>query len=419
VLWVVAFHYTVLRESAFASDPWIAAAKSLEAINVVAHHGFLGVDLFFLITGFLLVLPWFRHADEGRAPPSTVDFYKRRARRILPAYYVQLAFLFLVCVPLLRAPTDLRSDLVFYGMNLVAHATMLHYTTPLTSASLSLNGALWTLALEAQYYLLLPLLAPLFVRWPARTAAALAAVALAWHWGAYHDLAPLVAFEMMIGAAWNLPEGTIRHLLATQLPAYLAHFAIGMLAGRAWMRWRGKRPSPLESGAWIAAAIAALVLLYAIHRPGNQWLGEHTWILIPATLGVAMTALASRGLALARPLLANRPILFVGRCSYSVYLYHLPLLLLWNRYAPRDLGATSLPIYLAILFAAGWVSYQFVERRFMQPASTGPGAGPDRERGDDGERLQQRHAPEDGGVAAGVHQQAEDERRDRQARVDA
>jgi peptidoglycan/LPS O-acetylase OafA/YrhL len=216
VLWVVAFHYTVLRESAFAADPWITWVKGWEPANVVVHHGFLGVDLFFLITGFLLTLPWFRHGDRGLPPPSTPDFYRRRARRILPAYYVQLAFLFLVCVPLLRTPIELRSDLAFYAVNLVAHATMLHYTTPLTSASLSLNGALWTLALEAQYYLLLPLLAPLVVRAPRRTALALAAVALWWHWAGTNDLAPLVAFELAIGAPWSLPEGTIRHLHLTQ-----------------------------------------------------------------------------------------------------------------------------------------------------------------------------------------------------------
>ena len=366
VLWVVAFHYLVLRESAFATDPWIAAVKGVQVANVVVHHGFLGVDLFFLITGFLLVLPWFRHADENRPEPSTIDFYRRRAWRILPAYYVQLAFLFLVCVPLLRAPTDLRSDLVFYGVNLVAHATMLHYTTPITSASLTLNGALWTLALEAQYYLLVPFLAPLFVRWPARAAAASAAVALAWHWGSYNDLAPLVAFEMMVGAPWNLPEGTIRHLLVTQLPAYLAHFAIGILAGRAWMRWRGRTPSVGESAAWIAGAIVALVVLYLIHRPGGQWLGEQTWFLIPVALGVVMLALVSSGTPLARPFLANRPLLFTGRISYSIYLYHVPLLLLWNRYGPRDSGAVSLPLYLAILFVASWLSWRYVERRYLR-----------------------------------------------------
>jgi len=420
VLWVVAFHYMVLREAAFAADPWIAWVKGFEPANVVIHHGFLGVDLFFLITGFLLTLPWFRHADQDRAPPSTRDFYRRRAFRILPAYYVQLAFLFLVCVPLLRAPTDLRSDLVFYGVNLVAHVTMLHYTTPLTSASLSLNGALWTLALEAQYYLLLPLLAPLFVRAPRRAALALTAIALWWHWASYHDLSPLVALEMMLGKPWNLPEGTIRHLLVTQLPAYLAHFAIGILAGRAWMGWRGRTRSPVRQVAWVAAVVVALLVLYRIHRPGGQWLGEHTWILIPVTLGIAMLALVSSGSGIGRALLANGALLFTGRCSYSMYLYHVPLLLLWNRYAPRDLGAATLPLYLAALFAISWLSWRYVERRFIaRPASGAPGTGPDGERRDDGERLQERHAPENRGIATRVHEESEHDRRDRQPRVDA
>ena len=420
VLWVVAFHYMVLREAAFAADPWIAWVTGFEPANVVIHHGFLGVDLFFLITGFLLTLPWFRHADENRAPPSAREFYRRRAWRILPAYYVQLAFLFLVCVPLLRAPTDLRSDLVFYAMNLVAHATMLHYTTPLTSASLSLNGALWTLALEAQYYVLLPLLAPLFVRAPRRAALVLTAIALWWHWAAYHDLAPLVALEMAVGKPWNLPEGTIRHLVVTQLPAYLAHFAIGILAGRAWMRWHVRKTTRFQDLALVAAACAALVILYRVHRPGGQWLGEHTWFLIPVTLGVVMLALVSSGSAIGRALLANRPLLFTGRCSYSIYLYHVPLVLLWNRYAPRDLGMLTLPLYLAALFAISWVSWSFVERRFIARGKSGAARpGPDRERRDDGERLQQRHAPQHGGIAPRVHEEAEDDRRDREARVDA
>ena len=422
VLWVVAFHYMVLRESAFAADPWIAAVRAFEPADVVVHHGFLGVDLFFLITGFLLTLPWFRHADEGRPAPSTRDFYRRRAWRILPAYYAQLAFLFLVCVPLLRGPIGWRSELAYYVVNLGAHATMLHYTTPVTSASMSLNGALWTLALEAQYYLLLPLLAPLFVRAPLRAAASLAAIALAWHWASYHDLAALVALETAIGAPWNIPEGAIRHLLVTQLPAYLAHFAAGILAGRAWMRWRDRKPSSWEGAAWIVAALVALGVLYRIHRPGGLWLGDQTWILIPASLGVVMLALVSRGIAIARPLLANRALLFVGRCSYSVYLYHLPLLLLWNRYAPRDLGAGSLPIYLGMVLAVAWASWRFVERAGMRRGAARSGAArarADGERGDDGERLQQGDSPEHGRVPAGVHEHAEDQRRDRETRIDA
>ena len=101
VAWVMLFHYCVVRSTG-GKDPWIALADGSPALGAVIRNGYLGVDLFFLITGFLLALPWLRHADEGRPAPSAKAFYARRARRIVPAYYVQLFCLFFVFLPLLR-----------------------------------------------------------------------------------------------------------------------------------------------------------------------------------------------------------------------------------------------------------------------------------------------------------------------------
>lgn len=361
VLWVAAFHYVVVRSAAFGADPALMLVASSPVATIAVRNGYLGVDLFFLITGFLLTLPWLRHAEAGLPAPSTRAFYVRRAYRILPAYYAQLLFLFFICIPLLRDLTYWKTDLAYYLVNFGAHVTMLHYTTPVTSASVGLNGALWTLALETQYYLLLPLLAPLIVRAPWRSASILFGFAVAWHWLAQYDLAPLVGLEMAIGAAWNLPESVIRHLLLTQLPGYLGHFAAGILAGRAWLRWRTRVPGPRESAAWLAAAALALFVLYRMHAPGGVWLGDFNWVLIPLAMGVAMLALVSSGTRAARPLLANAPLVFVGRISFSVYLYHLPLLLLWNKFAPRELGWLSLPIYLSIVMAVAWASWKFIE----------------------------------------------------------
>src|SRR6186997_791049 len=86
VTWVVAFHYLVVRD-ARAADPWNAWVLDTTPASVVVHNGPLGVELFFIITGFLLVLPWMRSVFEGTPPPRTRDFYVRRVRRIVPAYY--------------------------------------------------------------------------------------------------------------------------------------------------------------------------------------------------------------------------------------------------------------------------------------------------------------------------------------------
>lgn len=287
VLLVIFFHYVVVRE-AVHDDPWIAAIASIEAINRIVHHGYLGLDLFFVISGFLLALPWFVHADMGRPPPSARGFYRRRFWRIAPAYYVQLAALFLVVLPLLHGWSYWRSDLYVFALNAVAHGLFVHNLAPLTSASMGVNGALWTLGVEAQFYLLLPLVAPLFVRRPATMLIVSMAIALGWRWTVESDF------------------------LRAQLPAYLGHFALGIVLGRAWL---GRRDRD--------AALARI---------------SHT-------------------------VLGRGPLAFVGRVSYSAYLYHLPLLYLWNRYAPFPAGL-SLPLYLATVLCLSWLSWRHIEQRF-------------------------------------------------------
>ncbi len=245
VLWVVIFHYVTLRSEGFA-DPLIMWIDTTSVPRIIVRNGFLGVDLFFLITGFLLTLPWFKHGLEGRMRPSAREFYIRRARRILPAYYVQLALLFFVFLPLLN-PTLWRAARGFVLANLALHTLFLHYSTPYSSASLSINGPLWTLALEAQYYLLLPLIAIWFLRAPSIAAAAFLAVSVLWKTLAAHDLQPLISLYGAIGARWHVPEGNLRQLAATQLPAYLGHFALGILCGRAWLIHRTSSPGRMSA----------------------------------------------------------------------------------------------------------------------------------------------------------------------------
>ena len=338
VLLVMVFHYAIVLDARFA-DPWIAGADAWLPAKVVVRNGMLGVDLFFLITGFLLVLPWLRHAADGRATPSATAFYRRRVRRILPAYYVHLLILFFVLVPLLRGLEAWRYDPAYFFTNLSAHVFLVHYLSPVTSASLGANGALWTLSLEAQFYLVLPLLASMFARAPWRTALALLATSLAWRWGASHS-----------------------HFLQTQLPGYLGHFAAGMLAALAWLHWRDRPPSNAASMAWLALAALAGTLLWHLHAPGGWVLGDFTWALALAALAAILVATVARGAAWSRPLLANPPLLFVGRLSYSAYLYHLPVILLWNLYAPAVSGSWIVfPAYVATVLAIAWLSYRYVE----------------------------------------------------------
>jgi peptidoglycan/LPS O-acetylase OafA/YrhL len=363
VLWVMAFHYVVVRDGGFG-DPLIALLKDWPALDVLVRNGYLGVDLFFLITGFLLTLPWFRHAQAGLPAPGWRSFYARRARRILPAYYVQLMVLFFVVVPILFPRLWLQSTPYVVG-NLGAHFTFLHYTSPLTSASMTANGALWTLAIEVQYYLLVPVLAPLFVRWPWRCLMAAAAVAAGWRWLAWNDLGPLVAAYVKLSAHAGVTEKDVRHLLATQLPAYALHFALGILAGRAWIHRRGKAGRGAARWAPAVVAAAALLGLHAVLRHGTSILGQAGWIAFPLLLAIAFAAVVSwQSPGLTRGV-ASWPFAALGRISYSAYLYHLPVLLLFNRLLPGAGSWIAGPLWFALVVAVSTASYRKVELPYL------------------------------------------------------
>jgi peptidoglycan/LPS O-acetylase OafA/YrhL len=364
VLWVILFHVYVLR--AKLGDPWVQALASSRVLEPVVGAGYLGVDLFFLISGFLLALPWFVHAAQGKPAPSARGFYARRVRRIVPAYYVQLVVLFAIVLPLMRSADYWRRDLYVYFFNAFAHALFLQNTTPLTSGSMEVNGALWTLAVEAEFYLLIPWVAPLFVRWTYTSLAGAVALAILWHLGVRDGLHALVAAEMSLGTPWGWSESTVRYLLLHQLPSYLVHFALGIVLGRTWLRWRTRGPSRFGRFGLDALLAGALVLFYWMIAVDGLLLGEFSWIVAPLCLAVLLFWAVAGERPRIQRILARGPLAFLGRVSYSAYLYHLPVLFLWNTYAGFLPRWASLPLYLATVLAISWLSWRFVEQPFLR-----------------------------------------------------
>ena len=358
VLWVILFHCFVLRPD----DPWMRLAAASPLAPFV-RNGYLGVDLFFLISGFLLAMPWFVHEERHRPPPSIAGFYARRFWRIAPAYYVQIVFLFVVVLPMLRGADYWRYDLWVYLYNFFAHALFLHNTTPLSSGSMAVNGALWTLSVEAQFYLLLPLTMPLIVRWPRTALLASLAVAAWWRVASQLGLDGLVRAELAMGHIWNWPEASVRYLLLHQLPGYLAHFALGIVLGRAWLRGRDRARS-----AWPfdLMGAAGLFLLYWTLAIDGSLLGGWSWVLPVIALAAMLSWSASRPGALTSSILGRGPLAWVGRISYSAYLYHLPLLILANEFLVGTPAWLLIPLYLAATLSVAWISWRYVEQPFLR-----------------------------------------------------
>lgn len=332
-----------------------------------------GVDLFFVLSGFLLFLPYARALLQGRSLPSVKRFYKRRALRILPAYWVCLAILLLLPPPT-HAPVRTPLDVL-------THILMIHDAFP--AFNQDINGPFWTLAVEAQFYLLLPLLA-LGVAWVVGRSRSLTrllgallgliALALLLRWV---DALVMAGLPARIGSA---PLGNALTLatLGTQ-GKHLEVFATGMLCAALYVGTvELPRSRPLVGavglrrlGNGLLLGALALIALAAPHwalsgvkfAPGVRW--DTPTLLYPlltgAGFGALLLAILWGGRAIGR-IFAWGPLRFVGLISYSLYIWHLPVL-----HAQIPLFA-GMPLTLRVVFAfvVAYLSYQLVERPFLR-----------------------------------------------------
>lgn len=322
----------------------LTAVRGVAALAVVAFHaallsnvaghsiwpgfqyGWAGVDLFFVLSGFLLALPVLRK-PEGIATGSFWKGYlKRRVLRIGPPYYAAIAFA-------LGLPWLLRGAGVatqsFTGSSAPAtwsdvalHATFLHTFTQ--SSFLSLNAAFWTLGVEAQAYLAIPLLA-----WAATRRRG------TWVLGA------LAASGMVLRFVTYGHPGI--DMVTWQLPGFLPHFAFGVLAARAYVRHGPGKPAY----AALAFTAAALTLVVLVPTGVNQaWDTRFQHTVVRALLAAALAVGVWAAAGVASPSRWFRLVEGSGTVSYSLYLTHIPVL-----EATRAWAGLPFPLYLALAFA--------------------------------------------------------------------
>lgn len=307
-------------------------------------NGNTGVALFFALSGYVLSLPYGR-AMEAAAPwPATLAFWRRRVARILPAYYACLFGLVLLNHHLLKAggPRDV-----------LLHLLLIFNLDPETT--LSINAPFWTLAVEVQFYALLPLaMAALRHAGPRTAGAALLLLA-----GLVY-----VAFAVASGQRAQPPSAAWTYSLFAHAP----HFLLGCVAAM----WCGAlAANPSTSGPrWNAIVLLSLVLLVVmLATPLDELLqiphGRYNLPYAPL-LCVALIVAVPRS-ALGRALFDNAVMRALGTISYGVYLYHLPLQHVTARLMPRvGLQATTHAlafgaISLLLTIAVAAVSYRLLE----------------------------------------------------------
>ncbi|MCR2834404.1 acyltransferase family protein [Parerythrobacter lacustris] len=352
----------------------IDGLRSIAVIPVLVGHafpkllpgGFIGVDIFFVISGFLIASMIVDRAAAGRF--SMADFYKRRVLRIFPALFAMLVASTIAALWLLP-PFPLRE----FGQALVASATfvsnLLFWSkSGYFDAAAEANPLVhtWSLAVEEQFYIVAPLIALLVLRGRNWLYAFLAAAVLGslLFAGATNDTVPSTFFFFTANRIFELAIGCV---------VGCAFYAQTMGEGRRLVencpRWA------IEAIA--ALALAALCACFFAFGPRSYHPGLIT--LVPVLATSALLALHASG-SLTHRLLAQGPFVWVGLISYSLYLVHQPILA-FARYAWLQAPPTG--VVLACLVASiplAYLSWRFVEqpfrdyRRFSLRATLGGGA---------------------------------------------
>jgi peptidoglycan/LPS O-acetylase OafA/YrhL len=339
----------------FAHQPALDGLRALAVMSVILYHqfgdgwargGFLGVDVFFVLSGYLITsLLLSEHRRNGRV--DFAHFYGRRARRLLPALGIFLlivaGFAAFVSSPL--ALGRIRSDsiaTIFYVEN-YWQAGRAFVPQPV--------GHMWSLAIEEQFYLIWPVTLVGLLLWAKGRSRRLL--------GGVIGLAAASAILM----AFAYHKTNFGYLyLATEMRAHelLIGAALAVLLIRGWSPHSRAGRVALECAG--IAGLAAFVLLVHSTTIDSAWLYRGGFALIATGVAVTITAAVQDGSAVVGRVLAVRPLTVVGLMSYGLYLYHEPVNFLIT---PDRMGGGEYALFavrLAVMLAIAALSLLLVER---------------------------------------------------------
>lgn len=328
----------------------IDGLRAVAIVPVVLYHaglsalggGFIGVDVFFVISGYLITS--ILADDIRRGEVSILGFYERRARRIFPALFVMLLVSIVVSAAILL-PFDLRAfsrsviATVSFTSNILFHLESGYFAAP---SELKPLLHTWSLAVEEQFYILFPILLYLLSKTGRRTRnavlVAIAALSFAVNlWGVRPH--PSATFYLLPARAWELLLGSLLALNILPAPA-----------------GRGLREIAAALGLGLIGT-SVLALSAADPFPG--------WNAALPCIGAALIIWAGiGGDSLGGRLLGLQPLVFIGRISYSLYLWHWPIIVFVKYATNRPLSPAEAGMAVAASLVAATLSWRFIEQPF-------------------------------------------------------
>lgn len=329
--------------------PDIDGLRTLAVLPVILFHagatwmpgGFIGVDIFFVISGYLISAIILREVQAGEF--SFLRFYERRVRRIIPALLVVLlvtvAVFQIIALPDQAQGTAESAIAALLSISNFYFWRESGYFAP-TAEYLPLLHT-WSLAVEEQFYLIFPviLLAIWKLRLPVRWVLVIGTIA-AFIIGLWLSInKPSVAYYLLPARAWELAIGAV-----------IASGAVPQIRGAVLRE--------------MVPAIGVGMILFSIFWIRSDMIFPG-WVALIPCFGAAMVIHADGHSWVARRLLAKRPMVFIGRLSYSLYLWHWPVLVaLRMRLLTADLPLAIAIIGVASTFLLAWLSWRFIERPF-------------------------------------------------------
>ena len=360
----------------------------------------VGVDLFFVLSGYLLAQPWLR-ADYQRNPrPNLRRYFSSRFFRIAPAYYACLFLTLLFFTPKFIMPTAIYSRVGAFSVSM--HLIFMEFLFPYSGGSWGILGQFWTLTIEVMFYLILPWAIVFFLRnrWVV-TVPIVFMVTLTWLYLCRHSLGPVVHFYQTKLSPAGIDEASVRWILAKQLPGHLVHFALGMTLANIVVRYqlgqstaRSSRvlTHPTAGKIYFAAGCAVVIACmnwvsvisshygYSYQKLVTERGARIPYYLAEIPFAIGFTLLLG-GVIFGGPWLQYffgcTPLRVIGILGYSIYLWHVPLLYLFSSFPsfvklappqrfPAVLGTTSVAL---VVLCTGF--YLAVEKPFILKGENG------------------------------------------------
>jgi peptidoglycan/LPS O-acetylase OafA/YrhL len=336
-----------------AYRPDVDGLRALAILSVVFYHaglrwltgGFIGVDIFFVISGYLIGGHIYAELRAGAF--SYREFYRRRAKRILPAFFAVIVFTLLAGLILLSPAEMTLLGRSAFAATLSASNLLFWGTDNYFAAKSDLNPLLmtWSLGVEEQFYLVIPLLMVFVARirrsliLPAILAVCILSFGFAWAAQASY---PMAAFYLLSARAWEL--------------------GIGVALAVAELNRKAMQPQARRT---LVLSVAGLGLLLTPIFLFNA-VAAFPWpAALPSVVGTTML-LAVPGSWINRRLLALPPLVSIGRISYSWYLWHWPLLAFLHILYGDRLPIAAALLAIALSLGAAVLSYSFIEQPFRR-----------------------------------------------------